>query len=290
MSADRSARMSADRLKSERSSSAGIRMVNLRQSARHPSVLLIGHRGASTAAPENTRASILEAFRAGAHMVELDVQMTRDGRLVIMHDERLERTTNGAGRVSAMRYAQLTRLDAGSWFHPRFAGERILLASEALRVIPPHRWINLELKASTRPRPFIARVMSLLRRRGTPRRVLISSFDAALLRPLCATRSWRALICSRRPHASLVQAIRLGCRAWHPLHTLLTRPLIARAHAAGLRVHAWTVDDPVRARQLMRAGVDGLFTNDPARLRSVMCRGAARRTPHLDGGGTSCPR
>src|SRR3989338_9017514 len=120
--------------------------------------LLIAHRGASAVAPEGTRAAIREAIRAGADMVELDVQMTRDGRLVIFHDERLERTTNGHGVLRRARFADVARLDAGGWFHPRFSGERVLLVSQALRLIPPRIGVNLELKRTSRRRALLHRV------------------------------------------------------------------------------------------------------------------------------------
>ncbi|MBI2104701.1 MAG: glycerophosphodiester phosphodiesterase [Candidatus Omnitrophica bacterium] len=230
-------------------------------------ILIIAHRGASAVAPEGTRAAIREAARAGARMVELDVQMTRDGRLVVFHDERLERTTNGAGRVREARFRALARLDAGSWFHPRFAGERILLVSQALRLAPARLRINLELKRTTRRAALLRRLVRVIRRARAGRRVLCSSFDPALLRPLRSQRVALALLCREEPDRSLRQAIQLRCAAWHPLHTLATAARITRAHAAGLRVHAWTVDEPARARRLARRGVDGLFTNDPRRIR-----------------------
>lgn len=235
---------------------------------RHP--LLIGHRGASAVAPENTRAAIRAAARAGADMVELDVQLTRDGRVVIFHDDRLERTTNGAGRLSASRYAALARLDAGSWFAPRFARERILLLSQALHVAPRRMAINLELKRTPRRRALIRAVLRAMRTARVARRILVSSFDARLLRPLASSGLRYALICRADAERSLRQAIRLRCAAWHPCSSLVTRRRIATAHAAGLRVHVWTVNDPRRARRLIRLGVDGLFTNDPARLRTVV--------------------
>jgi len=235
--------------------------------------LIIAHRGASATAPEGTRAAIRAAARAGAHMVELDVQMTRDGRLVVFHDDRLERTTNGTGLVRAARYRALARLDAGSWFHPRFAGERILLVSQALHLAPRRMRVNLELKRSTRRPALLRRLRRAMRRARASRRVLLSSFDPALLRPLRSLRLSRALLCRTQPDRSLRRAIRLRCDAWHPLHTLVTPARIARAHAGGLRVHAWTVDEPARARRLARWGVDGLFTNDPARLARLWRRG-----------------
>ena len=232
------------------------------------SLRIIAHRGASAVAPESTRAAILAAARAGASMVELDVQMTRDGRLVVFHDEDVRRTTDGRGRVRAMSYARLVRLDAGAWFHPRFAGERILLVSQVFRLVPTTMWINLELKRTRARRLLIRRLRRLLRRRDA-RRLLVSSFDPALLRLLAPARLPLALICRRDPERSLRQAVRLGCAAWHPFHALVTPRRAAQAHAAGLAVHAWTVDRAAAARRLRRCGVDGIFTNDPARLTRI---------------------
>lgn len=199
-------------------------------------------------------------------MIELDVQMTRDGRFVIFHDDRLERTTDGMGSVARMTYSQLAVLDAGSWFHPRFSGERILLASHVVRLLPPRVRINFELKRTVYGRMLSERFLSLVRRLRTCRRLLISSFVPELLHPFASTRIARALICRTAPDHSLRHAVRLGCSAWHPLHTLVTRRRIDCAHAAGLRVHAWTVDEPSRAATLVQWGVDGLFTNHPGRL------------------------
>ena len=228
---------------------------------------IIAHRGASVAAPESTRAAILAAARAGASMVELDVQMTRDGRLVVFHDADVRRTTDGTGRVRAMPYARLARLDAGAWFHPRFAGERILLVSQVFRLVPTTMRINLELKPTRARGLLIRRLRRIIRSTGARGRLLVSSFDPALLRLLVPARLPLALICRRDPERSLRQAIRLGCAAWHPFHALVTSRRVARAHAAGVAVHAWTVDRAVLARRMRGCGVDGIFTNDPGRFR-----------------------
>ena len=177
--------------------------------------------------------------------------------------------------MNTLRYAQLARLDAGSWFHPRFAGERLLTVSRVLQAVPRRIGINFELKRT----PARQTLLALLRRalaRVSGRRLLISSFDPALLSPLRGTGLPLALICRTGADHALRQAIRLGCAAWHPFHALVTRRRLARAHAAGLRVHAWTVDRPALARRLLRLGVDGVFTNDPARLSSLRNR---RRRP-----------
>ena len=230
---------------------------------------IIAHRGASAVAPESTSAALREAVRGGAHMVELDVQMTRDGRLVIFHDDRLERTTGGAGRVTSLRYPQLARLDAGAWFHPRFAGERVLLVSQAIRLIPPPVRINLELKRTAARRALLKRFVRVVRRARVGARLLVSSFDPALLEPLRRSGLALALLCRRDPDRSLRRAIRLGCQAWHPQVAVVSPRRIRRAHAAGLAVNVWTVDDPAQARRLARWGVDGVFTNDPARFRGI---------------------
>ena len=233
------------------------------------SLLVIAHRGASAVAPESTSAAIEQAVRANANMIELDVQRTRDGRLVVFHDDRLERTTNGRGKLVTTSYAALARLDAGSWFHPRFTGERILLVSEAIRLIPPPLTVNLELKRTRYGHALIEHLRRIVRQARVASRVLLSSFDAGLLERWPPSDVSLALICRERPDQSLRQAMALGCAAWHPEHRLVTRARIAVAHATGLRVHAWTVDDPRRARALARLGIDGVFTNDPARLRGA---------------------
>ncbi len=233
-------------------------------------LLVIAHRGASAVAPESTRAAIRAAVRARANGIELDVQMTRDGRLVVFHDDRLERTTNGRGRLTAMPYHRLQRLDAGAWFGSGFAGERILLLSQALRLIPRPVLVNLELKRTRTPQALIPRLLRVIRQARAEARLLISSFDARLLRLLRGARLARALITRRDADRSLDRAIRLGCVSWHPHHTLVTAARVARAHEAGLRVHAWTVDQAAGARRLIRLGVDGLFANDPARLRQEL--------------------
>lgn len=234
-----------------------------------PRPRIFAHRGASAAAPEGTRAAILAAIRMGADFIELDVQLTRDGRLVIFHDERLDRTTDGAGRLRDTRFAALARLDAGRWFGSRFAGERVLLVSQALRLIPGRIGVNLELKRTARRERLIRPLLRLLGRVRHPK-MLLSSFDPRLLQ--LSRRSGRPLALITRHHADqgLSRAIRLGCASWHPFQDLVTARRVARAHAAGLRVHAWTVDDPARARRLVRRGVDGLFTNDPARLARAL--------------------
>ena len=232
---------------------------------------IIAHRGASAAAPESTEEAIRLAFRLRADMVELDVHMTADRRLVIFHDDRLDRTTDGHGLLRRRRYAELARLDAGAWFASRFAGQRILLLSQALRVARSHR-VNLELKGTAQPRQLIERVVRCLRQARATTRVLVSSFDVSLLARLrrAQPRIALALLCRWRPRPALERAVRLGCVAFHPHASLVTPALVRDARAAGLRVHTWTVEDPRQARRLVRLGVQGLVTNVPDRIRRAL--------------------
>lgn len=235
---------------------------------------MIAHRGASAVAPENTGAAIRRAIRMRADMIELDVQLTEDRRAVIFHDDRLERTTTGRGRLSRQPYRNLQRLDAGSWFGASFAGERMLLASQALAMVKPPCRINLELKRTSpdRVKALAEGVCGVLRRTRSVRRVLVSSFDPHLIARVKARlpRAAIALISRRAPAQALRRAAQLGCSAWHP-HQRLVRPsLVRQAHGAGLRVHVWTVDRPLDAKRLLRMGVDGLFTNVPDRIRRVI--------------------
>lgn len=234
-------------------------------------VLVIAHRGASAMAPESTAAAIRLALRLRADMIELDVQMTADHRLVIFHDDRLDRTTNGTGLLRRLPYAEVAQLDAGSWFAPRFAGARVLLASQALRLISPRR-VNLELKRTSHPHVLISGLVRCVRRARATMRVLVSSFEPSLLARVCAVEPMiaLALLCRRKPRQALQRAVRLGCVALHPHVSLVTPSLVAEARAAGLRLQTWTVDDARLARRVARLGVDGVFTNRPDYIRRAL--------------------
>ncbi len=107
---------------------------------------ICAHRGASRSHPENTLSAFREAIQIGAHQIEMDVQLTRDGHMVLMHDMTVDRTTDGRGRVTELTLAQIKRLDAGSWKDAKFRGERIPTLTEALAMMPQNVWLNLHLK------------------------------------------------------------------------------------------------------------------------------------------------
>lgn len=228
---------------------------------------LWAHRGASCEAPENTLAAFSLAVEFGVDGLELDIHISRDGVPVVIHDETLERTTNGCGPVSGATLQQLQQLDAGGWFSPDFAGEPLPTLEAVLESFGGRLCLNLELKE------FGAGVAVLeLLERFPNADIVVSSFDLVLLKrlrlldealPLAVlfgAGNWR--------HAILV-AKDLSASAFHPADTLVNRTMVAACKRLELPVSVWTVDRPSYARSLLRQGVSGLFTNDPAALRSA---------------------
>jgi len=120
---------------------------------------ICAHRGAMDTHPENTLAAFRQALRLGAHMIELDVRMTKDNHLVILHDETVDRTTNGKGKISELTIIEVKRLDAGSWKSEEFAGENIPTLKEALAVMPQNIWLNIHIKGGKESGGMVARVI-----------------------------------------------------------------------------------------------------------------------------------
>jgi glycerophosphoryl diester phosphodiesterase len=229
-------------------------------------LLVIAHRGASGTCPENTLASFRRAVALGAPMVELDVQLTRDGAVVVMHDWTLERTTDGAGAVRDRTLAEIERLDAGAWFGPAFRGERVPTLAAVLAAVPVA--VNVELKP-VGDDGLEGGALAVVEAADALGRVVFSSFDAAALERLRA-RSGAAAIAvlweSPAVTGGLTLAERVGARALHLRKDAVTRESVDRAARVGLPVRAWTVNDPGESARLRATGVDGIFTDLPERF------------------------
>lgn len=228
-------------------------------------MFLYAHRGASAEAPENTLAAFRRAVEVGADGIELDVHLSADGIPVVIHDETLERTTDGTGPVAAWSSGRLQALDAGSWFDEHFAGEAVPTLEETLRLLSGRLRLNLEVKE---PRAGLA-ILELLR--AFPHAdAVISSFDYGVLARLRRASPELPLAMLQESgdwHRGVARAAALRAVAFHPHVGLVSRPLLAVCRRLQLPVLVWTVDDPARARSLARMGVAGVFTNDPAGLR-----------------------
>ena len=231
---------------------------------------LIGHRGAAAAAPENTLAGFREARRQGALWVEFDAKLSADGAVVLMHDEKLERTTDGAGLVREASLAALKRLDAGGWFAPAFAGERVPTLDEAMACLAELGLrCNLEIKPCPgREAETAERIVAELRRlpQGPP--PLLSSFSPAALRAAAAAGPEfpRAVLLEERRSGWLALALELGAVSVNIAKEAATAEWIAEMKRAHLQVLVYTVNDPARAASLLALGADGLFTDAPGLL------------------------
>lgn len=230
---------------------------------------VIGHRGAAGAAPENTLAALRRAKALGCRWVEFDVRLAADGEIVLLHDDRVERTTDGRGKARSLPYAAIRALDAGSWFSAAFAGERVPSLDDAITVLLElGLGANIELKAGHRDAAATgAAAADLIARRWPPGlpAPLISSFvpealaaarerAPAIARGLLVRApagSWRSL------------ATTLGCRTIGADHRLLRPASVAEIRKAGYSALAYTVNDPARARELFDWGVASVFSDVP---------------------------
>lgn len=243
----------------------------------HPAFMpkVIGHRGAAGSAPENTLAAIVQAAALGAKAVELDVTVSRDGVPVLMHDEDVNRCSDGEGLVVRQDFETLHRLDVGAWFGARFGGERIATLEDALALIAAKGLrLNLELKPAIGwEEPTVRAVAEVVRRAWTgdvP--ILVSSFNPLALtvyRDLMpgAVLGLITTAVAENWHQRLRQH---HCASFHCHHDFVTRQLVQDAHAAGVRLHVYTVNEAARAQTLFAMGVDAVFSDHPDRILAVV--------------------
>jgi glycerophosphoryl diester phosphodiesterase len=228
--------------------------------------LVIAHRGASGTCPENTLAAFRRAAELGAPMIELDVQLTADDEVVVIHDFTLERTTDGVGPVRHQSIDQIRRLDAGAWFGPAFRGERVPTLAEVLQAFP--RAVNVELKPCGDD-GLEPRALAIVERAGAIDRVVFSSFDGRALERLrvCSVAATLAVLWEYEPIPEAVRrAERVDARALHVRKEAATSEAIAIAGAAGLPVRVWTVNAPDEFNRVVAAGAEGIFTDHPERF------------------------
>ncbi len=229
---------------------------------------VIGHRGAAATAPENTLAGLRAARAAGAAWVEIDLRLSADNRAVMFHDAVLDRTTDGRGRLADWTLARLARLDAGSWFDPAFAGQRVADLPTVLRLLDDlGLGANMELKPEHDRRDRLVDAVSAALTETRPSvPLLLSSFDRPTL-AVCRERLPdvpRGLLADDLPDDWRRIGRELDCRSWHLGYGSLGESPVAALREAGFRIVAWTVNDPKWARRLWRWGVDSVITDDPA--------------------------
>ncbi len=253
-------------------------------------MLIIAHRGASHDAPENTLAAVRLAWAQGADALEIDVHLTRDGRLAVIHDPDTRRTAGVERVVAATSLAELQTLDVGSWKGATFAGERIPALEDVLALVPAGKRVFVEIKGGPGVADELRRCVEAALKTKTlqPAQVAIIAFDLAAARAAkqvlpALEVCWLADSGAEAPRPTLAALVETALAAgldgidvdagW-----TLTRASVAAARAAGCAVYVWTVDDVTAARHLKSAGVDGLTTNRPGWLRAQLA-GAGRERP-----------
>jgi glycerophosphoryl diester phosphodiesterase len=228
---------------------------------------VIAHRGGGALAPENTLAALDKGAQFGMTMVEFDAKLSHDGRPFLLHDDRVERTSNGHGAAAAMTYAELAALDAGTWFDPVFAGETMpTLEAVAHRC----RVLGLAANVELKPCPGTDSATGLRVARETAHLwaevqppPLLSSFSVEALEAarIAAPDLPRGLLLDDIPENWLEQARRLECVSLHANHRKLSPALVTEILAAGLWLMVYTVNQPERALELKQWGVDAICTD-----------------------------
>ncbi|MCM5569530.1 glycerophosphodiester phosphodiesterase [Burkholderiaceae bacterium FT117] len=232
-----------------------------------PYPAFVAHRGAGLLAPENTLAAMRAGFDYGYRMFEFDAKLSGDGVAMLMHDPVVERTTDGSGRVAGMSWGEIARLDAGSWHSARFAGEPVPTLARVARWLRANDCLaNIEIKPCPGREAETGAAIAIEARllwREAEVPPLISSFSEAALDAArrVAPELPRALLLAQLPEDWLDRCRALGCVALDANHRALDAATIARARAAGLRVLAYTVNEPARAAELRGAGLDCVITD-----------------------------
>ena len=240
-----------------------------------PRPLVIGHRGASAHAPENTFASFELAIQNQADAIEFDVKLSADKHVVIIHDSSVDRTTNGVGKVAHMNLCALQELDAGSKFAIKYAGEKIPTLDEVFERFGKRILMNVELTNYSTPfDDLVKKVVEQVIKHKVENSVIFSSFLAKNLKlaqsllpevpcGLLAYSGWLGYFPRRFGWKKYFQAL-------HPHISDIDQDLVHSVHNSGKRIHVWTVNGENNIIRMLNLNVDGIFTDDPEMLRRVM--------------------
>ena len=237
--------------------------------------LVIGHRGAMGYRPENTMPSFEHALALGADCVEFDVHLTRDGVPVVIHDDAVDRTTNGHGLVRDHTLAELQRLDAGSWFGPDYAGARIPTLDEVLDWAR-RSGMAVDVEIKNAPIYYLGieeAVVSALRRAAMSDNAIVTSFDHPAIkrvRELDPDLVLGVLYAARPADVGVGLARLVGAQVLLPNVAYAREDDVRAAHAAGLSYVPWTTSDAERICELLKAGVDGVCSNHPDVVRQTV--------------------
>jgi glycerophosphoryl diester phosphodiesterase len=232
-----------------------------RYTAARPVVHVTAHRGHARAAPENTLSAIRKAIESGADYAEVDVQLTADGVIVLVHDRDLKRVAGDPRRVEDLTYDEARKLDVGSWFDRSFAGERVPTLAEVIKLSRGRIKLNIELKFFGPDRRLAREVVRLVREQDFESDCLVTSFnyDALLEVKRHNPRLRTGLVVAK----ALGDVSRLEVEVLSVRAGALTDAMLRAAHRLGMEVHVWTVNDPREMTRLIKRGADNILTSDP---------------------------
>jgi len=239
-------------------------------------VMVVAHRGFSGVAPENTMAAFKKAIEVGSDMIELDVRLSKDGEVVVIHDESVERTANGKGRVIDLPLEELKKLDAGSKFRPSFSGEQIPTLKEVLQLAYGQIKVNIELKIGDYGKWTIfdlaERALREVEMAGMVNQVMFSSFDPmAIERITKKNQAVPVAYLYNRPWSLPRQVTEgrpfpiLNCRK-----SVLTAENISKAHQEGIRIGVYTLNTEEEMEKFIDLKVDAIITDYPDRLINIL--------------------
>jgi len=239
-----------------------------------PFPLIIGHRGASAVAPENTMAAFREAIAVGADGIEFDVRLTRDGVPVVIHDSSLRRTGGVNQRVADLSWQELSKIDVGSWFKAgSFAGETVPSLEELFELFETNNlslYLEMKCDSPAEYRPLADACCRMIHEHSLKERVVVECFQLPaleVLKEIDPGIKTAALFDRVFMDQSIVaRATEIGAMAVALHHRLARKGLVGKSKQAGLHVAVWTVDDPIWIDRARSIGIDALITNDPARM------------------------
>ncbi len=238
--------------------------------------MIVAHRGASGSAPENTIASFSLALKLGIDAVEFDIHQSADGRLVVMHDESLERTTDGEGMIVNTDYADLKKLDAGSWYSQEFRGERIPSLEEALDFITPHAFALVEIKHGSDVYQGIEKRIAdtMSSREKWKERAVFIAFDPEILLKIREMDKMlnTGLLTADPPEEYMDVAEEFLIQCFFPRWERLRAESVKTLHEHGYSVHPWVMDREEDALKVLSMGPDSVSSNHPDMMMRLISR------------------
>ena len=233
----------------------------------------VAHRGASGNYPENTLIAFQKALEIGVDEIELDLYLTKDDRLIIMHDSTVDRTTDGTGAISELTLAEIKALDAGGVFGEQFRGERVPTWEEALELVQGKVGLNVHLKEGGNPDgDYERKVAKALIDFHMVEDSILTCSDASvgIFAEIDSRIECRIFRANRTPEEYIRKSVEMGLRTMQPGRDITTRDFVQKAHAAGRIVHVFYADTPEDMCAYIEIGVDGILTNYPERLKAVL--------------------